>query len=48
MGSYSYFNIEGNIKISGDLVALRDGLTEPRGYDFLYLFQWCKGITDAS
>lgn len=47
-GSYSYFIIEGNIKISGDLVALRDGLTEPRGYDFSYLFQWCKGITDAS
>lgn len=47
-GSYSYFNIEGNIKISGDLVALRDGLTEPRGYDFLDLFKQCKGITDAS
>lgn len=47
-GSYSYFKIEGNIKISGDLVALRDGLTEPRGYDFLDLFKQCKGITDAS
>ena len=47
-GSYSYFKIEGNIKISGDLVALRDGLTEPRGYDFMNLFQRCKGITDAS
>lgn len=47
-GSYSYFKIEGNIKISGDLVALRDGLTEPRGYDFLELFKQCKGITDAS
>ncbi len=46
--SYSHFNIEGNIKISGDLVALRDGLTEPRGYDFMQLFQGCKGITDAS
>lgn len=47
-GSYSYFKIEGNIKISGDLVALRDGLTELRGYDFMELFKSCKGITDAS
>lgn len=45
---YSYFIIEGNIKISGDLVALRNGLSEPKGYDFMNLFQWCKGITDAS
>ena len=47
-GSCSYFKIEGNIKISGDLVALRDGLTEPREYDFIGLFKQCKGITDAS
>lgn len=46
--SYSHFNIEGNIKISGDLVALRNGLSEPRGYDFMELFKSCKGITDAS
>lgn len=44
----NYFKIEGNIKVSGDLVALRDGLNKVKAYSYQYLFYGCEGLTDAS
>lgn len=47
--SYQYtFEMTGNIKLSGDMVALNNGSSNVARYQYKNLFRYCQGLVDAS